>query len=78
MATPQHSTTNGLICHGGNSADTFILTITELLLLTIKLYYMVNNMNKLLSCLVGILANTPGGVKRSGLGAHAVWLLVVY
>ena len=31
-----------------------------------------------LSCLVGILANTPGGVKRSGLGAHAVGLLVVY
>ena len=30
------------------------------------------------SCLVGILANTPGGVKRSGLGAHAVGLLVVY
>ena len=29
-------------------------------------------------CLVGILANTPGGVKRSGLGAHAVGLLVVY
>ena len=33
-----------------------------------------------LSRLVGILANTPGGVKRSGsgLGAHAVGLLVVY
>ena len=31
----------------------------------------------LLSCLVCILANTPGGVKRSGLGAHAVGLLVV-
>ena len=31
-----------------------------------------------LSCLVCILANTPGGVKRSGLGAHAVGLLVVY
>ena len=30
------------------------------------------------SCLVGILANTPGGVKWSGLGAHAVGLLVVY
>ena len=29
-------------------------------------------------CLVGVLANTPGGVKRSGLGAHAVGLLVVY
>ena len=28
--------------------------------------------------LVGILANTPGGVKRSGLGAHAVGLLVMY
>ena len=33
---------------------------------------------QLLSCLVGILANTPGGVKRSGLGAHAVGFLVVY
>ena len=31
-----------------------------------------------LSCLVGILPITPGGVKRSGLGAHAVGLLVVY
>ena len=31
-----------------------------------------------LSCLVGVLANTPGGVKRSGLGAHAVGFLVVY
>ena len=31
-----------------------------------------------LSCLVGILANTPGGVKRSGLGVHAVGFLVVY
>ena len=30
------------------------------------------------SCLVGVLANTPGGVKRSGLGAHAVGFLVVY
>ena len=29
------------------------------------------------SCL-GVLANTPGGVKRSGLGVHAVGLLVVY
>ena len=29
-------------------------------------------------CLVGVLANTPGGVKRSGLGAHAVGFLVVY
>ena len=28
--------------------------------------------------LVCILANTPGGVKRSGLGAHAVGLLIVY
>ena len=28
--------------------------------------------------LVGVLANTPGGVKRSGLGAHAVGFLVVY
>ena len=31
-----------------------------------------------MSCLVGVLANTPGGVKRSGLGAHAVGFLVVY
>ena len=31
-----------------------------------------------LSCLVGLLANTPGGVKRSGLCAHAVGLLVMY
>ena len=27
------------------------------------------------SCLVGILANTPGVVKRSGLGAHACWVI---
>ena len=26
-------------------------------------------------CLVGILANTPGGVKQSGLGAHACWVI---
>ena len=25
--------------------------------------------------IVGILANTPGGVKRSGLGAHACWVI---
>ena len=30
-----------------------------------------------LSCLVCILANTHGGVKRSGLGAHAVGLTLV-
>ena len=35
-------------------------------------------MNHMMPCLVCILANTPGGVKRSGLGAHAVGLLVVY
>ena len=29
-----------------------------------------------LSCLVCILANTPGGVKRSGLGAHACWVII--
>ena len=29
-----------------------------------------------LSCLVGVLANTPGGVKRSGLGAHACWVII--
>ena len=34
--------------------------------------------NWVLSCLAGILANTPAGVKWSGLGAHAVGLLVVY
>ena len=26
--------------------------------------------------LVGILAHTPGGVKRSGLGAHACWVII--
>ena len=31
-----------------------------------------------LSCHVSILANTPGGVKRSGLDAPAVGLLVMY
>ena len=31
-----------------------------------------------LSCLVGVLANTPSGIKRSGLVAHDVGLLVVY
>ena len=29
-----------------------------------------------LSCLVGVLANTPIGVKRSGLGAHACWVII--
>ena len=29
-----------------------------------------------LSCLVGILPNTPSGVKRSGLGAHACWVFI--
>ena len=39
----------------------------------------IKTINRLvLSCLVGVLANTPGGVKRSGLGAHAVGFLVVY
>ena len=37
-----------------------------------------SNSPSAISCLVGILVNTPGGVKRSGLGAHAVGLLVVY
>ena len=27
-------------------------------------------------CLVCILANTPGGVKLSGLGAHACWVII--
>ena len=31
-----------------------------------------------ITCLVSILANTPGGVKRSGLDAPAVGLLVMY
>ena len=28
-----------------------------------------------LACPVGILANTPGVVQRSGLGAHAYWVI---
>ena len=36
------------------------------------------SMTMSMSCLVCILANTPGGVKRSGLGAQTVGLLVVY
>ena len=29
-----------------------------------------------LSCRVGVLANTPGGVKWSELGAHVCWVII--
>ena len=29
-----------------------------------------------LSCFVSVLANTPGGVTWSGLGAHVYWVII--